>query len=156
MPRPRPRSRLGEAIFRARKAAKLSQEDLGEAVDLPQPRVSDWEGESHQEVEEALDLLGRIDLALGHPRGWLLAEAGYVEREATEIDVRSAIANSHLLDTAGKELVLMAWDYGTATSALANLSGPRSDVRDRQVDNLPPYSPEDPEPSPAALEPEVG
>lgn len=97
----------------------MNQDELGAAVGLPQPRVSDWEGDAHQEVEEALELLGRIDVACGRRRGWLLVEADFIDADAAEVDVTRAIEADERLDRRAKDLVLYAYRWSIDQAQLA-------------------------------------
>ena len=52
--------RLGEKIYRARRAKGLSQEDLAEAVGVSRQTVSQWENDKFQPNSDNIDLLCRV------------------------------------------------------------------------------------------------
>lgn len=106
MARARDRSRLGKAIYDTRTAAGISQGDLADAIEVAQPRISDWEA-GQPEVERALDVLAAIEEACERPRGHILKRAGYVE-DIT--DARTAIIDDPLLDAAAREAVLGVYE----------------------------------------------
>lgn len=107
MARQRARSRLGEAIHAVRVAAGLSQQDLAVALDVAQPRISDWEA-GQPDVERALDTLAEIERVCGRPRGHILRRAGYLADGP--IDARTALADDPHLDEAARESVLEVYE----------------------------------------------
>lgn len=125
MPRDRPRSRLGETIYKVRTGADLEQTELAEKAGTVQPRISDLEG-SPEHLERLLDTIAAIDRACGLALGTILRRAGYV---SDEIDLPAAILSDPDLDEDGREFVAHAYDFARRHGHVVTGMSPSEDHR---------------------------
>jgi transcriptional regulator with XRE-family HTH domain len=109
--------RICAAIDAERRAAGLSQRELGERMGVSQAQASRW----CTRQEPRLDQIVEIERHLGLPRGFLLRSAGYVEPERGVLD---AIASDPVISTAARE-TLSAVYVSLAEGALGRKVGAR-------------------------------
>lgn len=102
---------LGEALRKAR--SRMTQEDLAEAIGWPrksgQSRLSSMENDAEKGTVTVRDFLAdlrRIEDVTGHPHGWILQLAGYVD---PTLNVEDAIRADPALSDDQRTMILTAY-----------------------------------------------
>ena len=85
-----PRERVCRAFRLAYQQAAMTQEALAEATGIRQATISKY---ARGETQPPLDVLEKVDRALGKPAGHVLRLAGYID---DDVDLETAILTSSL------------------------------------------------------------
>jgi transcriptional regulator with XRE-family HTH domain len=102
------RSAFAEALITARRARRLTQQQLAELLGVTQPNVSSWEGERWTPDPQ---MCAALEVALEVPAGHLCRHLGYIPAGAAPLppDVPAAIAADPLLSDADREVLLVLY-----------------------------------------------
>lgn len=99
-----PRERVCRAFRLAYEQAGLTQEALAEATGVRQATISKY---ARGETQPPLDVLEKVDRALGRPAGHVLRLAGYV---SDEVDLETAIETAPAeIDATDRQALLLLY-----------------------------------------------